>query len=60
MDHGIEVKINPRSNPGLIAVYDGEERLTKPVSALQMEEVLWYAEAYSEAKAEYSDEIDNE
>jgi len=59
-DHGVEVRLTTESNPNLVAIFDEGKKVTEPTSAIQSEDVCWEAVGYSEAKARYSDEIDDD
>lgn len=58
--HGVTTKVKPNENPVLVAVFDEDERVTQPTAALQVEEQIWAAQGYADAKAKYCDDIDNE
>jgi len=53
LDHDITVKLSIDTNPLLSAAFDGDKLISEPVSHMQHEEVIWFADGYSDAKGEY-------
>jgi len=52
-DNGIAVKNTTEDEPQLIAVFDGDEKVTKSVDPIQIQEARWLAEGYRRAKKKY-------
>jgi len=51
--NGVKIKVKAQNDPVLCAVFDGDERVTAPSAALQVEQQHWAAEAYADAKEKY-------
>lgn len=49
----VTIKQCTDNEPALVAVFDGSERVSRPVAALQVEDLHWMAEGYYKAKSEY-------
>lgn len=54
-DHGNEVKVYARldSVPHVLAVFDGEDKVSDDIAPLQEQNVHFMADGYSKAKEEY-------
>lgn len=50
----VYIKLCKDSKPNLVAIFDGDERVTEPVAALQAEDMSWRAIGYRDAKKKYS------
>lgn len=53
IDDDVMIKKSTESDPAIIAVFDGNIRVSEPVAALQISEIQWMAEGYYKAKQEY-------
>lgn len=49
----VTIKKSTDSDPAVVAVFDGNERVSQVVAALQTAEIHWMAEGYYKAKQEY-------
>lgn len=47
------IAADTENNPVVVAVFDGEKRVSEWVAALQKEDLYWFAEGYSEACENY-------
>jgi hypothetical protein len=49
----VTIKKSTDTDPIVIAVFDGNERVSQPVAALRVAEIHWMAEGYYKAKQKY-------
>ena len=55
IETGVEIKAHDEQMPVTVSVWDDGEMVHEPVAALQMDEIVWWAEGYVEAKTKYGD-----